>query len=103
MLCAWRQDDINLERHQFGCSRGERFQLPLCIPIFDHYVAALDLPKVTQSLTESLVQADRTIARQIARQVAYSRDLDRLLRFCGERHSEDAPAHHGEERAPVHH
>ena len=37
-------------------SGGEPLELPLGISVFNHEVAALDVTKVTQSLTEGLVQ-----------------------------------------------
>jgi hypothetical protein len=50
------QDDINLERNQFGRKSGEPLGLPLGISVFDHEVAALDVTEITQSLTEGLAQ-----------------------------------------------
>src|SRR5205085_3723781 len=42
--CAsFGQDDINLERNQFGRKRGEPLELPLGISVFNHDVAALDV------------------------------------------------------------
>jgi hypothetical protein len=55
-----RDDDINLERNQFGRKSGEPLELPLGISVFDHEVAALDVTKVTQSLTEGLWQVGVT-------------------------------------------
>src|SRR5439155_26982325 len=76
--CAFGgHDDINLERNQFGRKSGEPLDLPLGISVFDHEVAALDVPEVTQSLTEGLVRVGGN--GQVGRQVAYSRDLGRLL------------------------
>src|SRR2546425_1058837 len=66
--CVWGHDDINLERNQFGRESGKPLELPLGISVFDHDVAALDVPEVTQSLTEGLVRAG---ARgQVGREVA---------------------------------
>src|SRR5437764_6645463 len=48
------QDDIHLERNQFGRKSGEPVGLPLGLSVFDHEVAALDVPEVTQPLEESL-------------------------------------------------
>ncbi len=54
--CAsWPDDDINLERNQFGRKSGVPLDLPLGISVFNHDVAALDVTEVTQSLTEGLV------------------------------------------------
>jgi len=50
----WRHDDINLERYQFDRKSGEPLELPLSFSVFDHDVAALDVPEATQSLTEGL-------------------------------------------------
>src|SRR5882724_5141305 len=46
--CASGQDDINLERNQFGRKSGEPLGLPLGISVLDHDVAALDVTEVTQ-------------------------------------------------------
>ena len=70
-------DDINLERNQFGRKSGEPLELPLGRSVFDHDVATLDVPEVTQSLTEGLSQVG--VSGQVALQVAYSSDLGRLL------------------------
>jgi hypothetical protein len=81
--CVWGQDDINLERNQFGRKSGEPLELPLGIPVIDHDVAALDVTEVTQSLTEGLWQVGTS--GHVAPQVAYSSDLGRLLGVGGER------------------
>src|SRR5262249_33243739 len=81
--CAWGQDDINLERNQFGRKSGEPVELPLGISEFDHEVAALDVTEVTQSLTEGLARLG--ISGQVLPQVAYSSDLGRLLGVRGDR------------------
>ena len=52
--CVWGHDDINLERNQFGRESGELLDLPVGISVFDHEVATLDVPDVTQPLEESL-------------------------------------------------
>jgi hypothetical protein len=85
--CSWGHDDINLERNQFGRESGEPLELPLGISVFDHDVATLDVPEVTQSLTEGLWQVGTS--GQAARQVAYSSDLARLLRLDGDRRGEE--------------
>jgi hypothetical protein len=98
--CASGQDDINLERNQFGCESGEPLELPLVRSVFDHEVAALDVTEVTQSLAEGLSDGGRGRA---APKYAYASDLGRLLRLTGERRGEEAgdcreedPAfHHG--------
>ena len=55
--CAsFGQDDINLERNQFGRKSGEPLALPLGISVLDHDVAALDVTEVTQSLKEGVAQ-----------------------------------------------
>jgi hypothetical protein len=72
-----RDDDINLERNQFGRESGVPLDLPLGISVFNHDVAALDVTEVTQSLTEGLVVVGAK--GQVGRQVAYSSDLGRLL------------------------
>ena len=81
--CACGQDDINLERNQFGRKRGEPLGLSPGISVFDHEVAALDVIEVSQSLTEGLVKAESI--GQVGRQVAYSSDLGRLSGGGGER------------------
>jgi hypothetical protein len=58
--CGWGHDDINLERNQFGRKSGEPIGLPLGISVFDHDVAALDVPEVTQPLEEGLCQVGVT-------------------------------------------
>jgi hypothetical protein len=45
--CAYRQDDINLERNQLGCKSRQPLFLPFVISVFDHKVAALDVTEVT--------------------------------------------------------
>jgi hypothetical protein len=75
-------DDINLERSKFGRKSGEPLGLPLGISVFNHDVAALDVPEVTQSLTEGLVQLG--VSGRVEGQEAYSRDLGRLLGLGGE-------------------
>jgi hypothetical protein len=52
--CARGNDDINLERSQFGRESGEPLGLPLGISVFDHEITALDVTEVAQSLTEGL-------------------------------------------------
>jgi len=86
--CSWGHDDVNLERHQFGRKSGEPLGLPLGSSVFDHDVAALDVPEVTQFLTESLVRMGTT--GQVGHQEDYSSDLGRLLGLGGEWPGEDA-------------
>jgi len=50
------QDDVDLERNQFGRESGELLDLPFGIPVFDHDVATLDVPEVTQPLEEGVAQ-----------------------------------------------
>ena len=38
--CAGGDDDINLDRNQFGGERGRPLELPLGVPVFDHEAAA---------------------------------------------------------------
>src|SRR5437867_5234147 len=76
-------DDINLERNQFGRESGEPLDLPFGISVFDHEVATLDVPEVTQPLEESLMYVRGS--DRVGLQVAYSRDLGRLLRLGGKR------------------
>jgi hypothetical protein len=76
------QDDINLERNQFGRKGREPLGLPLGRSVFDHEVAALDVTEVPQSLKDGLSQV--RARGQIGRQDAYSSDLLRL-RLDGER------------------
>ena len=77
--CASGQEEINLERNQFGRKSGEPLELPLGISVFNDDVATLDVTEVTQSLTEGLFQVG--IRGQVERQEAYSSDLGRLLRI----------------------
>src|SRR5712692_8048182 len=100
MGSAASQDDINLERDQFGRESGEPVELPLGISIFDHEVATLDVTEVTQSLTEGLAQVG--IRGQVERQEAYSSDLGRLLGLNGEGRGEKAARHRTEECPPMH-
>jgi hypothetical protein len=53
-VSSFGHDDINLERNQFGRESGEPLDLPFGISVFDHEVATLDVPEVTQPLEESL-------------------------------------------------
>ena len=88
-LCASSgHDDIDLERNQFGCKRGEALRLPLGISVFDHDVATLDVTEVTQPLEEGLVPVGAS--GPVERQVAYASDFNRLLRLSGERRGEEA-------------
>jgi hypothetical protein len=54
--CGWGHNGINLERKQFGREGGEPLELPLSISVFNHDVAALDIPEVMQSLEGGFVQ-----------------------------------------------
>src|ERR1700730_7493506 len=106
--CGYGHDDINVERNQFGCKSGEPLDLPLGTSVFDHEVAALDVPEVTQSLTEGHVKAFGRF--HDGTQDAYSSDFGRLLRLRGERRGEEATrdqchegaARHLEEAGGVH-
>jgi len=80
---------------------GSRSSFPLGISGFDHEVAALDVPEVTQSLTEGLVQVGPS--GQMGRQVPYSSDLACLPRLGGERRSEEAARDHRNEPSALHH
>jgi len=62
-LCVGRDDDINLERHEFGRERGEPLLLSISIALLDHEVAALDVSGLTQPLNKVLVHALGTIMR----------------------------------------
>jgi hypothetical protein len=93
-------DDINLERNQFGRESGEPLDLPFGISVFDHEVATLDVPEVTQTLTEGLAQVGAI--GQVGRQVAYASDLGRLLGLGGEPRDEDHGAATRDEGSPVH-
>ena len=66
-------DNVNLERNQFGRKSGNPVVLFLCISVFDDDVAAFEVTEVTQSLKEGLSQVETS--GQVARQVAYSRTL----------------------------
>jgi hypothetical protein len=81
--CVWGQDDINLERNQFGRKSGEPIEFPLGISVVDHDVAALDVTEVAQSLTEGLWRVGTS--GHVAPQVAYPSDLGRLLGLGSER------------------
>ncbi len=96
--CASGQEDINLERNQFGRKSGEPLELPLGISIFNHDVAALDVTEVTQSLTEGLSQVG--IRVQVDRQPAYSSNLGRLLCLGGEWRGEETTGQSADERPP---
>jgi hypothetical protein len=82
-------DDINLQRNQFCRESGEPLGLPFGISVFDHEVATLDVPEVTQPLTEGLLQVG--VSAQPVRQVAYASDLGRLLGLGGKRSSKKYP------------
>src|SRR5215470_20180191 len=82
MGCAWGEDDINLERNQFGRESGEPLRLPLGIAVFNREVAALDVTEVTQSLEEGLKHVGGS--GHIEGQEAYSSDLGRLLGLGGD-------------------
>ena len=99
--CASGQDDINLERNQFGRESGEPLGLPLSISLFNHDVAALDVTEITQSLTEGLGQVGAS--GQVGRQEAYSNDLGRLLGFGSERYGEEAASQSADEHSPGDH
>jgi hypothetical protein len=88
MGCAWGEDDINLERNQFGRESGEPLGLPLGIAVFNHDVAAFDVTEVTQSLEEGLKHVGGS--GHVERQEAYSSDLGRLLGVGGTRRKKDA-------------
>jgi hypothetical protein len=92
-------DDINLESNQFGRENGEPLGLPLGISVFDHEVAALDVPEVTQSLEEGLSQ----VGASGVRQHAYSSDLGRLLGLYSERRGEEAASQSADEHSPGDH
>src|SRR6266849_5835919 len=79
-----REDDINVERNQFGRKSGEPLELPFGRSDFNCDVAALDVTEVTQSLTEGLVHVGAS------GQVAYASDLGRLLGLGGEWGGEQA-------------
>ncbi|MBM2844101.1 MAG: merR-type protein [Anaerolineales bacterium] len=98
MGCAWGEDDINLERNQFGRKSGEPLGLPLGISVFDHDVAALDVTEVTQPLEERLSQVGTS--GQVERQPAYSSDLGRLLGLGGERGGHEAASQRADELPP---
>ena len=71
--CASGQDDINLERNQFGRESREPLDLSPGISVFNDDVATLDVTEVTQSLTEGLVQEG--VSALAERQEANSSDL----------------------------
>jgi hypothetical protein len=52
--CGGGHDDVNLERNQLGRESGEPLELPFGRSVFDHEVAALDVPQVTEALEEGL-------------------------------------------------
>jgi hypothetical protein len=81
-------DDINLERNQFGRKSREPLELPLGRSVFNHDVAALDVAEVTQSLEEGIPQVG--VSARVELQEAYSRDLARRLRLGDERRGEEA-------------
>jgi len=98
--CDWGQDDINLERNQFGREGRVPLDFPLGKSVFNHDVATLDVTEVTQALEESL---SHVAARgRIGPQPAYSSGLGRLLRLTGERRGEEAADHGPDERPALH-
>ena len=84
--CASGQDDINLERNQFGRESREPLDLSPGISVFNDDVATLDVTEVTQSLTEGLAQVGAR--SQVGRQVAYSSGRGGLLGAGGPRAEE---------------
>src|SRR5262249_53876154 len=97
--CTSHHDEINLERDQFGRKSGKPLVLPLDISGFDHEVAALDVPEVTQSLAERLAQVR---IQRGSRQQAYSSNLGCLLRLGGVRRGEEHRTRASEEGATLH-
>src|SRR5262245_56466274 len=81
-------DDINIERKQFGRKSGKPLELPLGVSVFNHDVAANDITKITQSLSEGLVHVGQS--GQAVPQPAYSSDLGRLLGLTDERRKNEA-------------
>ena len=100
MGCAWGEDDINLERNQFGRESGEPLDLPLGTSVFEHEVAALDVPEVTQSLTEGHFRA--VGSGHGGTQIADPPDPPRRLRLGSERHGEETAGDQRHERAARH-
>jgi hypothetical protein len=49
-------DHIHLECNQFSGECWKTLELPLGVSVFDHEIAALDVPEGMQSLTKGLVQ-----------------------------------------------
>ena len=97
---AASDDDINLERSQFGRKSGEPVELPLGISVFNNEVATLDVTEVTQSLTDGL--AVLGIRGQVLPQPAYSSDLGRLLGVRGDRPPNRRAAEEADELSPSH-
>jgi hypothetical protein len=95
------EEDINLERNQFGRKRGKPLELPLGRSVFDHEVAAVDVAEVTQSLEEGLAKA--AISGQVDRQIADSSDPFGLLSLSAERRGERTGQRGQQEAAAVHH
>src|SRR5262249_33330246 len=82
-----------------SAARAERRGvLSLGISVLDRDVAPLDVTEVTQPLAEGLLEVRATIGPE----VAYSGNLGRLLGLGCDLSSDDASAHHGDERPTVH-
>jgi hypothetical protein len=96
-------NDVDLERHQFGCQSGEPLDLPLGRSILHHEVLALDVTQVAQGLEEGLSKVrggGRSVV--VPQQVAYSSDLGRRLGRRSERLDEDTGQRGQQEAAAVH-
>jgi len=64
------------------------------VPIF--YIA-----KLSQPLAEGVLES-RSSRGRVSGEITFPGHFQGLLRLRRDRRSEDAPAHHGDERSPVH-
>jgi len=75
-------------------------ELPFSRSVFNHDVAALDIPEVTQSLEEG--PSPVGVSARVEPQEAYSSHLPRRLRFGRERRGDETASDDHHEGAPGH-
>src|SRR5574337_2226370 len=99
-----RNNDVNLEAHQFSREVCKPLGLPCSPSVLHREILPLDMAKLTQPLPEGLYSFGRDAnGGRPAEQKPDSRDLGRLLRFGGERCGEQAPGQSADERPAADH
>ena len=83
------------ERTPWHATQRAAWVLDSHVPIF--YIAKL----TTQPLAEDVLES-RSSRGRVSGEITYPEHLQGLLRRRRDRRSEDAPAHYGDERSPVH-